>query len=434
MFFQSSLLFYIKPFGEVIFHHDSKTMNKKQLRILYISQYFPPEVGATQTRAFEMVSHFVKNGHHVTVLTEFPNHPRGLIHPEYKGRWFKVDRHHDIDILRTWVFTRPQKTFFTRLGFYLSFMIMGGLLGTFIRGPFDVVYATSPPFFVGLTGLWLSRIKNAKFVFEVRDLWPQTAVELGEITNERFIRWSEWLESLYYRKSYRIVTVTKGLFDAIVNKGYDKQKIRLIPNGTNTELFYNRGKDVKSQMGFDGKFVVLYAGIFGIAQGMEQLCDLVVTMKSEEDIHFLFIGEGPMKQKVLEIQNTGSLSNMSVLPEVQTQKIADYISSADCCLVPLKKSPLFLRALPSKLFDYMACERPVVVGVDGEARRVVEESKAGIFVEPGNTMQMAQAILKLKAEPDLCLQMGRAGRAYVKAHFSRRQQAFELEKVLEEIV
>jgi len=409
-------------------------MANKQLRILYISQYFHPEVGATQTRALEMASNLVRLGHKVTVLTEFPNHPKGVIPPEYRGRFMEYERYRKIDIFRTWVFTRPQKNFYTRMGFYLSFMMTAGILGAFIRGPFDIVYATSPPFFVGLTGFWLSRLKNSKFVFEVRDLWPQIAVELGELTNKRFIHWSERLEDFYYRKSDRVITVTQGFRDAILNRGYDKEKVRIIQNGTNTELFYNQGNDVKRQLKLDGKFVVLYAGIFGIAQGMEQLCGLAESLKSDRNIHFLFIGEGPMKQMVLELKTVKSLDNMSTLNEVSKEKIAGYISSADCCLVPLKKSHLFLGTVPSKMFDYMSCQRPVIVGVDGEARSLVERSKAGIFVEPENTEQMAQAILRLKRSPDLCLSMGKSGREFVMRYFSRKQKAFELVKVLQEIV
>jgi glycosyltransferase involved in cell wall biosynthesis len=407
---------------------------KKKLRILYISQYFPPEIGATQTRAFEMASNLVRRGHHVTVLTEFPNHPRGIISPEYRRKLVVHEKYRGIHVHRTWVLARPDKTFATRMGFYLSFMVAAGLLGIFIPGYFDIVYATSPPFFVGLTGWWLSRIKQSRFVFEVRDLWPQSAVELGELGNPLFIRWAEKMERFYYRKAKQIVTVTKGIQNTLVARGYPKDKIQLITNGTNITLFINRGKQLKKTLGFADKFVVLYAGIFGIAQGMEQLCDVVEQLKKNHSVHFLFIGEGPVKDQVIQLQKRKKLDNLTVLNEIPREDIPDYISAVDCSLVPLKKSPTFLGALPSKMFDCMACERPVVLSVDGEARRVLEKSGGGIFVEPGNTDQMVKAILRLKNDPVLRRKMGLAGRRFVEKNYSRKQKAIELEELLLKIV
>ncbi len=404
------------------------------MTILYLSQYFPPEVGATQTRALEMATNLVRQGHQVTVLTEFPNHPKGIIPPRYRGRCFEHECLNGIHVIRTWVFTRPHKNFYTRMGLYLSFMLTASVIGSALRGRYDIVYATSPPFFVGAAGLWLSRLKNTKFVFEIRDLWPQTAVELGELHNPRFIRWAEKLEKTYYRSAERIIAVTQGIYDTLAKRGYESPKLRLVLNGTNTELFFNHGNLLRAHLELEDKFVVMYAGIFGIAQGMEQLVDMVECLKPSKDIHFVFIGEGPMKQKVLELQRNKGLTNLTVLDEIPREEIAGYISAADCCLVPLKRKPLFLGALPSKMFDFMACERPVIVGVDGEARRIVEQTGAGIFVEPENTGQMIAAIQRLKDSPEARRQMGVAGRALVQEQFSRRQQALKLEAILREIV
>ena len=397
------------------------------MKILYISQYFPPEVGATQTRAIEMASNLVKQGHDVTVLTEFPNHPKGIIPKAY--RWKLVEREHlnGIKVVRTWVFTRPNKNFYTRMGFYLSFMFMASIVGSFLRGRFDIVYATSPPFFVGAAGLWLSKIKRAKFVIEIRDLWPQSAVELGELNNKRFIRWAEKLEELYYKKARKIIAVTQGIFDTIYERGF--KNVALVLNGTNTELFFNTGPVKRLELGDQNTFVVLYAGILGLAQGMEQLCELAEQALSHSDIQFVFIGDGPLKSKVEEIKAEKNLTNLKLLGEIPREEIPKYLSSADCSLVPLKKNPLFLGALPSKMFDCMACERPVILSVDGEAKKVLSESGGGIFVGPENTTQMLDAILKLKDNAALCESMGKSGREFVEKNFSRRQKALELEKI-----
>ncbi len=408
-------------------------MPKKRLNILYITQYFHPEIGATQTRALEMASNLVFQGHRVTVLTEFPNHPKGIIPKEYRGRFWEREKYRGIHIVRTWVWTRPQKTFITRMGFYLSFMTTAAIAGIFISGRFDVVYTTSPPFFVGITGYWLSRIKSARFVFEVRDLWPRSAVELGELSNPTFIRWAERLEHFFYRKAAHVVTVTQGIQDVLGERGYPPDKLCLVTNGTNTTLFTNRGNAQKSRLGLEDKFVVLYAGIVGIAQGMETLMEVVEALKKEKRIHFVFIGEGPVKEKVQTIQREWALNNLTLMNEIPRDEIPAYISMADCCLVPLKKTDLFKGALPSKMFDYMACERPIIVSIDGEARRIVEESGGGVFVEPENIPEMINAILKLKSTPDSCEKMGKRGRAFVETHFSRRQKALELENILLEL-
>ncbi|MBN2410429.1 glycosyltransferase family 4 protein [candidate division KSB1 bacterium] len=399
------------------------------MRILYLTQYFPPEVGATQTRAIEMASNLVKRGHLVTVLTEFPNHPKGIIPPEYKNRFIEHELLKGIHVYRSWVYARPEKNFYTRMGFYLSYMLTCAATGSFLKGSYDVVYATSPPFFVGVSGLWLSRLKNTKFVFEVRDLWPESAVELGELSNRRFIKWAEKLENYYYRKADAIIAVTGGIRQKLEDRGY-KHKVKVVLNGTNTDLFENKGQAIKTRLGLNEKFVVLYAGIIGIAQGMEQLCDVVNTMKSNKNVHFVFIGEGPVKSTVHKIKQEKSLNNLTLLDEVPREIIPDYISAADCCIVPLKKNRLFLGALPSKMFDVMACERPVILSVDGEARTVLEDAKAGIFVEPENSEQMMSAIQKLQNNPALRRQMGKAGRKYVEQNYSRRQKALELEQVL----
>ncbi len=402
------------------------------MNILYISQYFPPEIGATQTRAIEMASNLVRQGHQVTVLTEFPNHPKGIIPDNYRGKFIEHERVKGVDVVRTWVYARPNKTFITRMGFYLSFMCTALMAGWFLRGKFDVVYATSPPFFVGVTGLLLSRLKSAKFVFEIRDLWPQSAVELGELSNKTFIHWAERLEKVYYNKAVALIAVTKGIYQHLLSHSYGG-KVHLVLNGTNTDLFYYRGTAKKYEMGWDKKFVVLYAGILGIAQGMEKLCELIENCKTHMEIQFVFIGEGPQKNKVKQLQEKKNLHNLLLLDEVPREIIPEYISAADCCLVPLKKNPLFLGALPSKMFDCMACERPVILSVNGEAKRVLDESGGGIYVEPENVHAMEDAILSLQKSDALCLRMGKAGREFVKKNFSRRQKALDLETILLEL-
>jgi glycosyltransferase involved in cell wall biosynthesis len=403
------------------------------MNILYISQYFPPEVGATQNRAFEMAANLVRLGHKVTVLTEFPNHPKGIIPPEYRRRWYVKDELEGIRVVRVRVYARPVKTFFTRLGFYLTFMVNAALVGTLIKGPFDIVYATSPPYFVGVTGLWLSLVKRARFVYEVRDLWVQSAAELGELSNPRLLKMAGWLDRLYYRKARRIIAVTRGIYDALAARGLGA-KLHLIYNGTNCELIYDRGDGMRRELGWGEKFVVMYAGILGIAQGLEEICRVVEQLKSDAGIQFAFVGEGPVKHRIEALKKERQLTNLTLLGEIPRERIAEYLSAADCCLVPLKKRETFRGALPSKMFDVMACSRPLLLSVDGEARELVERIGAGLYVEPENDEQLRQAILTLKADPARAKKMGTAGRAFVENNFSRRQAAVELEKILQDVM
>ncbi len=402
----------------------------RSLKILYLSQYFHPEVGATQNRAYDMAYFLSRRGHRVTILSEFPNHPSGILPKCYRYKLWEREKLDGFRVVRTWVFATPRKTAIKRLLFYFSYMVSAAVAGLFIPGRPDVVYATSPPLFVGVAGLFLSRAKQAPFVLEVRDLWPESAVALGELTNRRFIRWSGWLEELFYRKAEKIVVVTEGIYNRLLERGIPKQKLILIKNGSNTEIFSFRGQAFKKKLGLDGKFVVGYAGIFGLAQGMEFLCRVAEELKNEPDVHFLFVGEGPKKEEILRLKDERNLRNLTVLKEVPRRKIPEIISSFDVSLVPLRKNRLFEGALPSKMFDSMACERPVLLSVAGEAKRVLGQAQAGLFVEPENLEQMVQSILELKSNSEKRRQLGKNGRRFVEENFSRKKLALKLEEEL----
>ncbi len=208
------------------------------MRILYLSQYFPPEIGATQTRAYEMATGLIRAGHQVTMLTEAPNHPAGIIHPAYRGRFWVRENLNDIDVIRVWVKTSPVKTFRNRMAFYLSYMFNAILAGLFLaQGRYDVIYATSPPLFVGIAGVILSFLRRTPLVFEVRDLWPESAVALGELENPRAIKLATQLEQACYRQARAIVLTTQEMKDHLAHRGIPQEKMYIIRNGANPELF-----------------------------------------------------------------------------------------------------------------------------------------------------------------------------------------------------
>ncbi len=399
------------------------------MKILYISQYFPPEAGATQSRALEMVRYLAGQGHEVTVLCNLPNHPSGIIAPGYRHRWQVVEKWQGVRVVRTWVFTRPRKNLLVRAFFYLSFMISSFWAGWRMERHFDVVFATSPPPLTGVTGWLLSRMKGAAFVYEVRDLWREMACQLGALENPLWIWLGQHLDRFLYRRASRLICVTQGIQDALIRQGWG-EKTHLIRNGANTEPFSDCGQDVRKELGWNGKFVVLYAGVWGLAQGMENLCALAERCLTDSRFQFVFAGTGPMAATVKRLQQERRLLNLMLLGEIPRDKMAGVISAADCGLVPLKDKPLFRGAVPTKMFDFWACRRPVVVSVDGEARQILEESRAGIYVAPEDVAGMAAAIRYLCENPHHCRAMGRAGRHYVKARFSRRRAAAQLEAVL----
>jgi glycosyltransferase involved in cell wall biosynthesis len=404
------------------------------MNILYLSQYFPPEVGATQNRAYEMATNLVRMGHRVTVLTEVPNHPKGVIHPGYRCKLVVREQLEGVEVVRVGVLTSPRKTFATRLAFYLSFAFMASLVGLLQRRRYQVVFATSPPLFVGAAGLLIAWVRRAPFVFEVRDVWPLSAVELGEIRSRTYARLAEKLELSLYRNAVAVPVVTQGIFDILRARGISAQKLVFIPNGTNTELFYDRGPGARATLGLGDEFVVMYAGIFGIAQGMETLCQAARLLKGRPHIRFVFVGEGPVKEQVRLLCSQWELNNVLLLDEVPRERIPALLSAADACIVPLKRRPLFSGALPSKMFDAWACSKPVLLAVDGEARRVMEEAQAGLFVPPENPEALAAAIVHLAADRQLARRLGANGRQYVERHFSRRAQAEKLAHLLETVV
>jgi glycosyltransferase involved in cell wall biosynthesis len=404
------------------------------MRILYLSQYFPPEVGATQTRAHEMARGLVGAGHSVTMLAEIPNHPSGIIPAEYKGKLYERAELDGIEVIRVWVKASPVKTFRTRMAFYMSYMASATLAGLLLaRGRFDLIYATSPPLFVGGAALALSYLRRTPLVFEVRDLWPESAVTLGELKSPRAIALAERLERACYRRARRIVVVTHGIRQRLIERGLPADKLALVPNGANTDLFRpqpDAGAALRAELGLEDPFLVLYAGIHGIAQGLETVIEAARLLQDEAGVRFLFVGEGPVKSEIVSLADRYGLTNVLFHQEVPREQVPAYLSAADVALVPLRRLDLFKGAVPSKMFDAWAAGCPTLVSIEGEAQRVIDRSGAGRFVEPENPQALVEAIRSLVADRAACQHMGAQGRSFVEAHYSRPSQARELVRIL----
>ncbi len=400
------------------------------MRILYFSQYFPPEAGATQARAYEMASNWILLGHSVTMIAEFPNHPSGIMAPGYQGKLYERELLNGIEVLRVWVKTSPSKNFRTRMLFYLSYMFNAAMAGLFIaRGRYSFIYASSPPLLVGAAAWIVSKFRRIPLVFEVRDLWPESAVALGELTNSRAIAMATRLEEMCYRRAVRIVVVTQGVLAHLLKRGIPDEKLLLIPNGANTELFIDNNSErdrIRQELGLGNKFICIYAGIFGVAQGLEVILETAQLLQSDKRFHFLLIGEGPRKGQIASLARNLNLPNLTLLPEKPREQIPNYLSAADAAIIPLRKSEVFSMVVPSKLFDAWSCSKPVILSVDGEARILLENVKGGIFVPPESAEKMAEAVKSLQASPDLAQLMGCNGLEFTRANFSRKTLALQL--------
>jgi glycosyltransferase involved in cell wall biosynthesis len=406
------------------------------MRILVVTHYYPPEVGAPQARLSELAGAWAHGGDDVTVLTGFPNHPTGVVHEGYRRRVRMVEDVHDVRIVRTWVYATPNEQFIRKTLGHLSFMVSSVLLGLRGLGPLDVVVVSSPTFFSIFSGWLIARVKRAAFVVEVRDLWPSIFVELGVLKNRTVIRVLEALELASYRAADAVVTVTHGFRDDIVSRRIDAQKVHVIPNGVEVDRFAAAAGDtsaVRTRLGArPDDTLVLYSGAHGISHALTRLADAADRLHDER-VHFAFVGEGAAKDELRARVEELGLGNVTMLPSVRSDEMPALVATADICLVPLRDVPLFSTFIPSKMFEYMAAARPIVASVRGEAAEILRRA-GSIVVEPEDADAIAEAIRKLAGDPALRAAIGRDEQRFVGEHYDRRALAATYRGILVSIV
>lgn len=396
------------------------------MRILFFCQYFTPEVGAPAARTHEHARRWVDRGHQVTVLCGLPNHPDGIVPPAYRGRWLYRETIDGIQVLRCWFVVAPNRGVFKRCISFLSFMVSAVGFGIVATGKCDVVVGTTPQMLCALGGYLVSRVKRRPFVLEVRDLWPKHIIDLGTITNPIVIRGLQRLEMFLYRRSRAVITVSEASRRYIEERGIAPEKLFTITNGIDEELFVPKEKNgLRSARGWSDKFVVLYIGTHGLSQGLDTILDTAKFLADDSRFHFVFVGSGAEWDKLIEQARVRGLRNTEFLPSQPKAAMPDFYAAADACLVPLKKRDVFRYNIPSKMFEIMACARPIILGAEGQARQLLEEAHAGIAVEPENAAAYRDAIMQLAADPALCERFGANGRAHVVAHYTRNSKADE---------
>ena len=385
-------------------------MNSNKPQILIHSQYYPPEIGAPQVRLSELAERLSKQDIQVTVLTAMPNYPLGKIHSGYRG-FVQVEQKERICVIHGWIYPTQSASFIPRLVNYFSFVLSSLILGILMVKKVDYVFTESPPLFLGIAGYLLSRVKRARWIFNVSDLWPESAVRLGVVKSGGIaFHVSEWLESFCYRKAYIVSGQSKSILENI-SKRFQNTRTYHLSNGADTKLFHPNGH-IRGN-----KTLAIYAGLHGLAQGLDQVLLAASNLEDLQSFQIDFIGDGPEKKKLLSLHHDLKLQNVRFLDPLPRTQMPSAIEVADFCIIPLK---LYLPgAVPSKLYEAMASSKAVVLIAEGEAAEIVQETGCGIVVQPGDINSLSSALRFMHAHPEECKRMGAAGRKAATEHFDR---------------
>ena len=388
------------------------------MRFLVLSQYFPPEVGATQVRLSSMCRELVRAGHQVDVVTAMPHHPVGEIFPRYRRRFSCLEFQDGVRVRRTWLYAAAGSGW-RRILSYFSFMVTSLYSITRVRAP-DYIFVDSPPLFLGITG-WLASVYwKCPFIFNVADLWPDSVLDLGVMKEGAFIKAAFWLEGWIYKRAQFVNAVTRGIYDVLLNrKNVPAAKILFLPNGVDTNIVQPLPSDesLKKQLGLTGKRIAIYAGNHGFAAGAEQILQAAKLLESHPDLHFLFVGDGPDKPRLQSLATELQLQNTTFLDSVPLESMSSYLSIADIALITLRKAGVTRGARPAKTFVMMAAAKPIILAAEGEAEELIASSGAGVIVPPDEPEQFASAILAMHEDSEGAREMGLRGLAYVREKF-----------------
>lgn len=403
------------------------------MRILIVTHYFPPEAGAPQARLSQLAETWAADGDSVTVLTGMPNHPAGIIPPEYRGAFRRLERCDGYQVVRTWLYATPNERIVRKTVGHLSFMVSAVVLGARPSGPADVVVVSSPTFLSIGAGWLLARLKRARLVVEVRDLWPAIFTELGVLTSRHLIRLLERIELAAYEAADTVVVVSDGFRANLISRGVPASKVHTIRNGADLDRISPSAAarpDERARLGVrSGECLVLYAGTHGISQGLTAVADAAAKL-ADTRVHISFVGEGADKPRLARRVADLGLSNVSLLPGVRPEQMPALLAAADICLVALRDVPLFATFIPSKMFEYLAAGRAVIGAVSGEAAQILREA-GGEVVPPEDSAAIAEAIRSLAADRRRRATMGAQGRRYVEQHFDRVMLARQYRKLLD---
>ncbi len=404
------------------------------MHILFLTDNFPPEVNAPATRTYEHILEWEKLGAKITVITGFPNFPKGKVFEGYKNKPYQVENlSENVRVIRVWSYIAQNKGFLKRIMDYTSFAFSASIAGLFVRNT-DIIVATSPQFFTTWTGAFLSLVKRKPWIFELRDLWPESIKTVGAMEDGKVIRLLEKIEYFLYKNSKAVVSVTESFVKQLEKNGISEEKMFVVRNGVNLENFSSGPKntEILNELNLKNRFVVGYIGTMGMAHGLSFILETIKDL-NDDNIVFLFIGTGAEREKLLKFKDELKLNNVIFLPMQTKENIKKYISVLDVALVNLRKSDNFKKVIPSKIFEQAAMKKPILLGVDGEARGIIEEYNAGLYYEPENKNEFIDALLKLKNDKELykelsenCLKLA--------DDFNRKKLADDMFKIIKDLI
>ena len=397
-------------------------------KLLFITDNFPPEFNAPSTRTFDHISEWKKNADlDITVITCFPNFPFGKVYKGYKNKLISIKNQDGIRLIRVWSFISKNSGTFRRTIDYISFAAMAACVGVFLK--YDLIIATSPQFFTTWTACFLSKLRKKPWIFELRDLVPESISAVDAFKNRTILGILESIELFLYRDATKIIALTDSFKKNLISRGIPRTKIEVVKNGVNLNLFNENSLSLKSDIfkTYKNKFLIAYIGTHGMCQGLDFIVRSIPKLEIK-NIHFIFIGDGAMKLKVCELSKELSIENITFLDPVKKEIVPSYYYSVDAILVCLRKSKTFKSTIPSKIFEACALRRPIILGVEGEASELVKKYKAGVTFIPQNFASFRESILKIKNKE--IYQKCQIGGAILAQDFNRKRLASKMLRVI----
>jgi len=408
----------------------TRVTKSRKKKLLILTQYFPPEVGAPQNRLFELAIRLEKKDIDVSILTAMPNYPKMEIHQEYIGKRYCYEEVNNLKIYRSSIYVSKKKTIFARLLNYFSFVWSSYKIGKKkLDASYDYILCESPPLFLGISAFYLCKKKKAKLIFNVSDLWPESAEKLGLVKNRIFLSIAQWLEEFLYKKSNLITGQTQGIVKNI-NSRFPDKNVYWLPNGVDLNYYNpaNISSNWREKNNFKSDdFLFFYGGIIGHAQGLEIILNTAKLLKDNQKIKFIILGDGPEKQKLIKLKENMQIDNVFFYPSISKVQMPEIIKAIDVSIIPLKRLDLFKGAIPSKIFENLGMKKPILLGVEGEAKELfIDEGKCGLAFEPENHIDLAEKCKQIISDKEAYQTFAENGRSYVNANFNRDKIAENL--------
>lgn len=407
------------------------------MHILFLSDNFPPEVNAPASRTFEHCREWVRSGHQVTVITCAPNFPKGKVFDGYRNRLWHSEEVEGIRVIRVWSYITRNERFLRRILDFMSFMLTAFLASLFVRRV-DIIIGTSPQFFTACAAYATSVVKRRPWIFELRDIWPESIRAVGALKKERLLDLLEHLELFLYRSATIVISVTNAFKQNLIARGIDGSKIYVVTNGVDTSRFVPIPKDQQllAELDLEGKFVAGYIGTHGMAHGLDTLIDSAKALAQSEyaaQVRFIMLGDGAQRLRLETRARTEGLDNVRFIDSVPKDQVARYWSILDASIIHLKKSELFKTVIPSKMFECMGMAIPVLHGVEGESAEIVIRHEIGVTFEPENHLDLVERLLALHTDSQMREQFARNGPVAAK-HYDRKVLAEQMLSILEVVV